>query len=166
MTKQYRTKQTVIDEQAVEIEGLKETIEELSNLPKQCRTKQTVIDEQKKQIKDLEENKTLQYKLIEEEKNLINTQKTLINTFKDDLKKECEKMYNMRAADIVITVFEEDYVVNKPSLILSQTSLYKEDFYIDQPEMVEKALKLRDSLSEFYQHHNMDVRISVSINSI
>jgi len=114
--------------------------EKENKMTKKYRTKQTVIDEQKKQIKDLEENKTLQYKLIEEEKNLINTQKTLINTFKDDLKKECEKMYNMRAADIVVTVFEEDYVVNKPSLILSQTSLYKEDFYIDQPEMVDKAL--------------------------
>ncbi len=135
-------------------------------MTKKYRTKQTVIDEQKKQIKDLEENKTLQYKLIEKEKNLINTQEEVINVVKCDLKKECEKMYNMRAADIVVTVFEEDYVVNHPSLILSQTSLYKEDFYIDQTAMVEKALKLRDSLSEFYQHHNMDVRISVSINSI
>jgi hypothetical protein len=135
MTKKYRTKQTVIDEQAVEIEGLKETIEELSNLPKQFKEKE-------KRHEDI-----LSWRTTE-------------------LKKEYEKMYNMRAADIVITVFEEDYVVNKPSLILSQTSLYKEDFYIDQPEMVEKALKLRDSLSEFYQHHNMDVRISVSINSI
>lgn len=135
-------------------------------MTKKYRTKQTVIDEQNEQIKDLEENKTLQYELIEKEKNLINTQKTVINAVKDDLKKECEKMYDMRAADIVVTVFEEDYVVNHPSSILSQTSLYKEDFYIDQPEMVEKAFKLRDSLSEFYQHHNMDVRISVSINSI
>jgi len=135
MTKKYRTKQTVIDEQAVEIEDLKETIEELSNLPKQFKEKE-------KRHEDI-----LSWRTTE-------------------LKKEYEKMYNMRAADIVITVFEEDYVVNKPSLILSQTSLYKEDFYIDQPEMVEKALKLRDSLSEFYQHHNMDVRISVSINSI
>ena len=135
MTKKYRTKQTVIDEQAVEIEGLKETIEELSNLPKQFKEKE-------KRHEDI-----LSWRTTE-------------------LKKECEKMYNMRAADIVVTVFEEDYVVNHPSLILSQTSLYKEDFYIDQPEMVEKALKLRDSLSEFYQHHNMDVRISVSINSI
>lgn len=140
--------------------------EKENKMTKKYRTKQTVIDEQKKQIKDLEENKTLQYKLIEKEKNLINTQKEVINVVKCDLKKECEKMYNMRAADIVVTVFEEDYVVNHPSLILSQTSLYKEDFYIDQTAMVEKALKLRDSLSEFYQHHNMDVRISVSINSI
>ncbi len=140
--------------------------EKENKMTKKYRTKQTVIDEQKKQIKDLEENKTLQYKLIEKEKNLINTQEEVINVVKCDLKKECEKMYNMRAADIVVTVFEEDYVVNHPSLILSQTSLYKEDFYIDQTAMVEKALKLRDSLSEFYQHHNMDVRISVSINSI
>ena len=135
MTKKYRTKQTVIDEQAVEIEGLKETIEELSNLPKQ-------FEEKEKRHEEILSWRTTQ------------------------LKSESENIYNMRAADIVVTVFEEDYVVNHPSLILSQTSLYKEDFYIDQPEMVEKAFKLRDSLSEFYQHHNMDVRISVSINSI
>jgi len=128
MTKKYRTKQTVIDEQAVEIN-------------KQAAT-----------IKDLEAQ-------LAREKDVLSWRDV-------QLKEQCEKMYNMRAADIVVTVFEEDYVVNHPSLILSQTSLYKEDFYIDQPEMVEKALKLRDSLSEFYQHHNMDVRISVSINSI
>lgn len=139
MTKKYRTKQTVIDEQAVEIEGLKQTIEvqykDIDNLHKQ-------FEEKEKRHEDILSWRTTEFK------------------------KECEKMYNMRAADIVVTVFEEDYLVNKPSLILSQTSLYKEDFYIDQPEMVEKALKLRDSLSEFYQHHNMDVRISVSINSL
>jgi len=150
MTKKYRTKQTVIDEQAVEIEGLKETIEgqykDIDNLHKQFEEKEKLLD-------------FVRYQLEKRHEDILSWRTT-------ELKKECEKMYNMRAADIVVTVFEEDYVVNKPSLILSQTSLYKEDFYIDQPEMVEKALKLRDSLSEFYQDHNMDVRISVSINSI
>lgn len=139
MTKKYRTKQTLIDEQTVEIEGLKKTIEG--------------------QYKDIED---LHKQFEEKEKR----HEEILSWRTTQLKRESENIYNMRAADIVVTVFEEDYVVNHPSLILSQTSLYKEDFYIDQPEMVEKALKLRDSLSEFYQHHNMDVRISVSINSI
>jgi hypothetical protein len=139
MTKKYRTKQTVIDEQAVEIEGLKKTIEG--------------------QCKDIE---NLHKKFEEKEKR----NEEILSWRDTQLKNECEKLHEIRNADVVITVFEEDYHVNHPAVILSQTSLYKEDFYIDQPAMVEKALKLRDSLSEFYQHHNMDVCISVSINSI
>jgi len=138
MTKKYTTKQTIIDEQAVEIEGLKKTIEdqykEIDNLHKQ-------FEEKEKRHKDI-----LSWRDIQ-------------------LKRECEKLHEIRNADVVITVFEEDYHVNHPAVILSQTSLYKEDFYIDQPAMIEEAFKLRDSLSEFYQHHNMDVRISLSINS-
>ena len=139
MTKKYRTKQILIDEQTVEIEGLKKTIE--------C------------QCKDIE---NLHKKFEEEEKR----HKDILSWRDIQLKNECEKLHEIRNADVVITVFEEDYHVNHPAVILSQTSLYKEDFYIDQPAMIEEALKLRDSLSEFYQHHNMDVRISVSINSI
>ena len=146
MTKKYTTKQTIIDEQAVEIdeqaveiEGLKKTIE--------C------------QCKDIE---NLHKKFEEEEKR----HKDILSWRDIQLKNECEKLHEIRNADVVITVFEEDYIVDRPAVILSQTSLDKEDFYIDQPAMIEEALKLRDSLSEFYQHHNMDVRISVSINSI
>ena len=138
MTKKYTTKQTIIDEQAVEIEGLKKTIEG--------------------QCKDIE---NLHKKFEEKEKR----HKDILSWRDIQLKNECEKLHEIRNADVVITVFEEDYHVNHPAVILSQTSLYKEDFYIDQPAMIEEALKLRDSLSEFYQHHNMDVRISLSINS-
>jgi hypothetical protein len=146
MTKKHTTKQTIIDEQAVEIdeqaveiEGLKKTIEG--------------------QCKDIE---NLHKKFEEKEKR----HEDILSWRDIQLKNECEKLHEIRNADVVITVFEEDYHVNHPAVILSQTSLYKEDFHIDQLAMVEKALKLRDSLSEFYQHHNMDVRISVSINSI
>jgi hypothetical protein len=138
MTKKYRTKQILIDEQTVEIEGLKKTIEdqykEIDNLHKQ-------FEEKEKRHKDI-----LSWRDIQ-------------------LKRECEKLHEIRSSDVVITVFQEDYIVDRPAVILSQTSLYKEDFYIDQPAMIEEAFKLRDSLSEFYQHHNMDVRISLSINS-
>lgn len=139
MTKKYRTKQTVIDEQAVEIEGLRQTIED--------------------QCKDIE---NLHKQFEEKEKR----HEDILSVRDIQLKEECEKMYNTRESDIVVTVFEESYAVNQPSVILSQTSLNKVDFYIDQLAMVKKALKLRDSLSEFYQNHNMDVCISVSINSI
>ena len=145
MTKKYRTKQTLIDEQTVEIEGLK--------MYKKVMRK--TIEDQHKEIDNL-------HKQFEEKEK---RHKDILSWRDIQLKNECEKLHEIRNADVVITVFEEDYHVNHPAVILSQTSLNKEDFYIDQPAMVEEALKLRDSLSEFYQHHNMDVRISVSINS-
>ena len=145
MTKKYRTKQTLIDEQAVEIEGLK--------MYKKVMRK--TIEDQHKEIDNL-------HKQFEEKEK---RHKDILSWRDIQLKNECEKLHEIRNADVVITVFEEDYHVNHPAVILSQTSLNKEDFYIDQPVMVEEAFKLRDSLSEFYQHHNMDVRISISINS-
>jgi len=145
MTKKYRTKQTLIDEQAVEIEGLK--------MYKKVMRK--TIEDQHKEIDNL-------HKQFEEKEK---RHKDILSWRDIQLKNECEKLHEIRNADVVITVFEEDYHVNHPAVILSQTSLNKEDFYIDQPVMVEEAFKLRDSLSEFYQHHNMDVRISLSINS-
>ena len=121
-------------------------------MAKQYIKKQVIIDEQAATIKELEAQ-------LVREKDVV--------AWRDvQLKKECEKLSEIRGPDVVITVFEEDYYVNHPAVILSQTQLYKEDFYIDQLAMVEEALKLRDSLSEFYQNHNNDVRISVSINSI
>jgi len=145
MTKKYRTKQTLIDEQAVEIEGLK--------MYKKVMRK--TIEDQHKEIDNL-------HKQFEEKEK---RHKDILSWRDIQLKNECEKLHEIRNADVVITVFEEDYHVNHPAVILSQTSLNKEDFYIDQPVMIEEAFKLRDSLSEFYQHHNMDVRISLSINS-
>lgn len=145
MTKKYRTKQTLIDEQTVEIEGLK--------MYKKVMRK--TIEDQHKEIDNL-------HKQFEEKEK---RHKDILSWRDIQLKNECEKLHEIRNADVVITVFEEDYHVNHPAVILSQTSLNKEDFYIDQPVMVEEAFKLRDSLSEFYQHHNMDVRISLSINS-
>jgi len=145
MTKKYRTKQTVIDEQTVEIEGLK--------MYKKVMRK--TIEDQHKEIDNL-------HKQFEEKEK---RHKDILSWRDIQLKNECEKLHEIRNADVVITVFEEDYHVNHPAVILSQTSLNKEDFYIDQPVMIEEAFKLRDSLSEFYQHHNMDVRISLSINS-
>ena len=145
MTKKYRTKQTVIDEQTVEIEGLK--------MYKKVMRK--TIEDQHKEIENLHK------KFEEKEKR----HEDILSWRDIQLKNECEKLHEIRNADVVITVFEEDYHVNHPAVILSQTSLNKEDFYIDQPVMIEEAFKLRDSLSEFYQHHNMDVRISLSINS-
>ena len=145
MTKKYRTKQTVIDEQTVEIEGLK--------MYKKVMRK--TIEDQHKEIDNL-------HKQFEEKEK---RHKDILSWRDIQLKNECEKLHEIRNADVVITVFEEDYHVNPPAVILSQTSLNKEDFYIDQAVMVEEAFKLRDSLSEFYQHHNMDVRISLSINS-
>ena len=145
MTKKYRTKQTVIDEQTVEIEGLK--------MYKKVMRK--TIEDQHKEIDNL-------HKQFEEKEK---RHKDILSWRDIQLKNECEKLHEIRNADVVITVFEEDYHVNHPAVILSQTSLNKEDFYIDQAVMVEEAFKLRDSLSEFYQHHNMDVRISLSINS-
>ena len=145
MTKKYRTKQTLIDEQAVEIEGLK--------MYKKVMRK--TIEDQHKEIDNL-------HKQFEEKEK---RHKDILSWRDIQLKNECEKLHEIRNADVVITVFEEDYHVNHPAVILSQTSLNKEDFYIDQAVMVEEAFKLRDSLSEFYQHHNMDVRISLSINS-
>jgi LmbE family N-acetylglucosaminyl deacetylase len=121
-------------------------------MAKQYIKKQVIIDEQAATIKKLEAQ-------LAREKDVL--------AWRDQqLKEQCEKLYEIRSADVVVTVFEEDYHVNHPAVILSQTQLCKEDFYMDQPAMVEKALKLRDSLSEFYQNHNHDVRISVSINSI
>ena len=145
MTKKYRTKQTVIDEQTVEIEGLK--------MYKKVMRK--TIEDQHKEIENLHK------KFEEKEKR----HEDILSWRDIQLKNECEKLHEIRNADVGITVFEEDYHVNPPAVILSQTSLNKEDFYIDQPVMIEEAFKLRDSLSEFYQHHNMDVRISLSINS-
>ena len=145
MTKKYRTKQTLIDEQTVEIEGLK--------MYKKVMRK--TIEDQHKEIDNL-------HKQFEEKEK---RHKDILSWRDIQLKNECEKLHEIRNADVVITVFEEDYHVNHPAVILSQTSLNKEDFYIDQPVMIEEAFKLRDSLSEFYQHHNMDVRISLSINS-
>ena len=145
MTKKYRTKQTLIDEQTVEIEGLK--------MYKKVMRK--TIEDQHKEIDNL-------HKQFEEKEK---RHEDILSWRDIQLKNECEKLHEIRNADVVITVFEEDYHVNHPAVILSQTSLNKEDFYIDQPVMIEEAFKLRDSLSEFYQHHNMDVRISLSINS-
>jgi hypothetical protein len=121
-------------------------------MAKQYIKKQVIIDDQAATIKKLEAQ-------LAREKDVLSWRDV-------QLKEECKKLHEIRSADVVITVFEEDYHVNHPAVILSQTQLYKEDFYMDQPAMVEEALKLRDSLSEFYQHHNSDVRISVSINSI
>jgi hypothetical protein len=133
---------------------------------KKYKCKQSTIDEQVirlgEQVKEIE---NLNEK-IEQLDAEVGKKDDLASHWAQKLKNESEKLHEITNADVVITVFEEDYYVNHPAVILSQTSLDKEDFYIDQLAMVEKALKLRDYLSEFYQHHNTDVRISVSINSI
>ena len=132
---------------------------------KKYKCKQSTIDEQA--IKIAQQDKELE-KLNEKIKQLdveVEKQDYLASWREKQLATECQKFYEVRAADVVVTVFEEDYRTDTPALILSQTQLFKEDFAIDQSAIVSEALKLRDSMSDFYQHHNEDVRISVSINS-
>jgi len=132
---------------------------------KKYKCKQTTIDEQVirlgEQAKEIEKlnEKIKQLDVTVEEKEYVASIRA------KQLATECHKSYETRAADVVVTVYEEDYHVEKPALILSQTQLYKETFNLEQPELVEEALKLRDSLAEFYCHHNEDVRLCVSINS-
>ena len=137
MPKKYRTKQTVIEEQAVEIEGLKQTIEgqykDIDNLHKQ-------FEEKEKRSAD-------------------------VLSWRDhQLKRESEKISDMIDPCIVITVFEENYHVNASRTVLSQTKIWQEDFHLDHEPLLEEAMKLRDSLSEFYQNHHSDVRITININ--
>lgn len=138
MPKKYRTKQTVIEEQLVEIEGLRKTIEgqyhDIDNLHKQ-------FEEKEKRSAD-------------------------VLSWRDtQLKRECEKISDMIDPCIVITVFEENYHVNASRTVLSQTRIWQEDFHIDQQPLFEKAMKLRNSLAEFYDNHNSDVRITININN-
>jgi hypothetical protein len=136
--KKYRTKQTVIEEQAVEIEGLRQTIEgqykDIDNLHKQFEEKE----------KRHENNLSWRTK---------------------QLHRESEKISDMIDPCMVITVFEEDYHTNSSKTVLSQTRIWQEDFHLDQQPLLEEAKKLRDSLSEFYQNHHSDVRITININS-
>ena len=131
MTKKYRTKQTVIDEQAEEISKLNSTINDLE-------------------------------KKVAREKD--------ITSYRDgELKKEREKINNLINPDITVTVFEESYMVQHERCVLSQTEIYLEDFYIDRivstESKVKDAIKLRDSLSDFYQSHSTDVRVVITISS-
>tara|TARA_R110000751_G_scaffold201495_1_gene306230 strand:+ start:463 stop:861 length:399 start_codon:yes stop_codon:yes gene_type:complete len=131
MTKQYRTKQTVIDEQAEEISKLNSTINDLE-------------------------------KKVAREKD--------ITSYRDgELKKEREKINDLINPDITVTVFEESYMVQHERCVLSQTEIYLEDFYIDRivstESKVKDAIKLRDSLSDFYQSHSTDVRVVITISS-
>ena len=131
MTKQYRTKQTLIDEQAEEISKLNSTINDLE-------------------------------KKVAREKE--------ITSYRDgELKKEREKINDLINPDITVTVFEESYMVQHERCVLSQTEIYLEDFYIDRivstESKVKDAIKLRDSLSDFYQSHSTDVRVVITISS-
>ena len=136
--KKYRTKQTVIEEQAAEIEGLKQTIE----------GQYKDIDGLHEQFKEKEKR---------HEDNLSWRTK--------QLHRESEKISDMIDPCMVITVFEEDYHTNSTKTVLSQTRIWQEDFHLYQQPLLEEAKKLRDSLSEFYQNHHSDVRITININS-
>ena len=125
---------------------------------KKYKCKQSTIDEQA--IKIAQQDKELE-KLGAELWN----KEAMLSHKDQQLRDECLKFYEVRSADVVVTVFEEDYRADTPALILSQTQLFKGHFAIDQSEMIGEALKLRDSMSDFYQHHHEDVRICVSINS-
>lgn len=138
MPKKYRTKQTVIEEQLLEIEGLRKTI----------KAQYTDIDNLHKQFEEKEKRSA----------DLLSFRNT-------QLKRESEKISDMIDPCIVITVFEEDYIVNSTKTVLSQTRIWQEDFHIDQQPLFEKALKLRDSLAEFYDNHNSDIRITININN-
>ena len=131
--KKYRTKQTVIEEQAAEIEALNQTIEEIYRLHKQFEEKET-----------------------RHEDNLSWRTK--------QLHRESEKISDMIDPCIVITVFEEDYHTNSTKTVLSQTRIWQEDFHLEHEPLLEEAKKLRESLSEFYQNHHSDVRITININ--
>ena len=137
MPKKYRTKQTVIEEQTVEIEGLRKTIE----------AQYTDIDNLHKQFEEKEKRSA-----------------DVLSWRDPQLKRECEKISDMIDPCIVITVFEENYHVNASRTVLSQTKIWQEDFHLDQQPLLEEAMKLRDSLSEFYQHHHSYVRITININ--
>jgi len=126
---------------------------------KKYKCKQTTIDEQA--IKLNQQDKELE-KLGAE----LTRQKAMLNHRDQQLKDESEKFYEMRAADVVVAVFEEDYSVTAPALILSQAQLFKEDSDQDCSVMIDEAIKLKNAFSEFYQHHNMDVRVSICINSV
>ena len=131
MTKKYRTKQTVIDEQAEEISKLNSTINDLE-------------------------------KKVAREKDITSYRE-------GELKKEREKINDLINPDITVTVFEESYMVQHERCVLSQTEIYLEDFYIDRivstESKVKDAIKLRDSLSDFYQSHSTDVRVVITISS-
>ena len=137
MPKKYRTKQTVIEEQLVEIEGLRNTIKaqytDIDNLHKQ-------FEEKEKRSADVLSWRTTQ------------------------LTRESEKISNMIDPCMVITVFEEDYQANSTKTVLSQTKIWQEDFNLDHSELLGEAMRLRNSLSEFYQNHHSDVRITININ--
>ena len=131
MTKKYRTKQTLIDEQAEEISKLNSTINDLE-------------------------------KKVAREKDITSYRE-------GELKKEREKINDLINPDITVTVFEESYMVQHERCVLSQTEIYLEDFYIDRivstESKVKDAIKLRDSLSDFYQSHSTDVRVVITISS-
>ena len=137
MPKKYRTKQTVIEEQTVEIEGLRKTIE----------AQYTDIDNLHKQFEEKEKR---------HEDNLSWRTK--------QLHRESEKISDMIDPCMVITVFEEDYHTNSTKTVLSQTKIWQEDFNLDHSELLGEAMRLRDNLSEFYQHHHSYVRITININ--
>ena len=88
---------------------------------KKYKCKQSTIDEQA--IKLNQQDKELE-KLSAE----LTRQKAMLSHRDQQLKDESEKFYEMRAADVVVTVFEEDYSgLTAPALILSQAQLFKED---------------------------------------
>ena len=126
---------------------------------KKYKCKQSTIDEQA--IKIAQQDKELE-KLSAE----LTRQKAMLSHRNQQLKDESEKFYEMREADVVVTVFEEDYSITAPALILSQAQLFKEDFEQDCSVMIDEAMKLKNAFSEFYQHHNSDVRVSICINSV
>ena len=126
---------------------------------KKYKCKQSTIDEQA--IKLNQQDRELE-KLGAE----LTRQKAMLSHRDQQLKDESEKFYEMRAADVVVTVFEEDYTITDPALILSQAQLFQEDFEQDCSVMIDEAMKLKNAFSEFYQHHNRDVRVSICINSV
>jgi len=155
MTKKYRTKQTVIDEQAVEIEGLKETIEELSNLPKKYRTKQTVIDEQNEKIKDLEDK--IRFLGYREDTN------------KHMLIREARKFSDIIGPVASITVCEDTYRPDTPATVLANIQVYEELFDDEvggemKTDLLKEMDKLSEALSSFYSVLSCDIRINMSIN--
>lgn len=133
---------------------------------KKYKCKQTTIDEQAVEIQGSKKTIDEQAATIKDLEAKLSREKNVLSWRNVQFEEECRKLYEIRSADVVITVFEEDYHVNHPAAILSQTSLYREQIDIDQSATVEEAFKLRDSLAEFYEHHNIAVRISVSINSL
>ena len=166
MTKKYRTKQILIDEQTVEIEGLKKTIEdqykEIDNLHKQ-------FEEKEKRHKDILSWRDIQLKRECEKLHEIRNQEFQEDSYKNRIKYEARKFADIVSPEASITVYEDHYRPDEPTTVLANIQVFEELFDDEvggemKTDLLKEMDKLSEALSAFYSALSCDIRINMSIN--